>query len=198
MSTIKGELLPIIVKKQFSSWKQNKIKDEQDKRTIQDFVDLGHDLGGAGSSKRLYSCYAYVTELPCYRVNTLPSYWLCNNVMRKENKIHPSTVLGDKAQLSNCCVSSNCNIADKTTLAGVTMGSGVRIMEKVRISNCVIMDNVTVKSGTMVEDSILSDGVTVGEKCGVKMTIIGKGQSVDNGGQLASQLLLDTDRMMEV
>ena len=60
------------------------------------------------------------------------------------------------------------------------------------------MDNVTVKSGTMLEDSIFSDGVTVGEKCGVKMSIIGKGQNVDNGGQLASQLLLDTDRMMEV
>ena len=103
--------------------------------------------------------------------------------MRKENKIYPSTVLGDKAQLSNCCVSRNCNIADKTTLARVTMGSGVKIMEKVRITNCVIMDNVTVKSGTMLEDSIFSDGVTVGEKCGVKMSIIGKGQNenrIDN------------------
>ena len=69
--------------------------------------------------------------------------------MRKENKIYPSTVLGDKAQLSNCCVSRNCNIADKTTLARVTMGLGVKIMEKVRITNCVIMDNLTVTSGCM-------------------------------------------------
>ena len=79
VSTIKGELLPIIVKKQFS--KQSKIKDTDEKRSVQDFVETEPSYSSS-QDKRLYSCYAYTTDLPCYRVNTLPAYWHCNNLLR--------------------------------------------------------------------------------------------------------------------
>ena len=74
ISTIKGELLPIIVKKQFS-------KPSKEKRTIQNFVETGHKLGNS-QDNMLYSCHAYITESPCYRVNTMPAYWHCNIVLR--------------------------------------------------------------------------------------------------------------------
>ena len=74
ISTIKGELLPIIVKKQFS-------KPSKEKRSIQNFVDTGPKLGNSQDTM-LYSCHAYITESPCYRVNTMPAYWHCNSVLR--------------------------------------------------------------------------------------------------------------------
>ena len=80
ISTIKGELLPIIVKKQFSRPSGNK-EEMQEKRTIQSFVETGHKLG-SDRDKTLYSCHAYITESPCYRVNTMPAYWHCNSVLR--------------------------------------------------------------------------------------------------------------------
>ena len=83
ISTIKGELLPIIVKKQFSKPSSNK-EETQEKRTIQDFVETGHKLGNS-QDKLLYSCHAYITESPCFRVNTMPAYWHCNSALRYIN-----------------------------------------------------------------------------------------------------------------
>ena len=81
ISTIKGELLPIIVKKQFSK-PSTDTEDMQETRTvIQDFVEPG-PKPGVTKDKRLYSCYAYMTESPCYRLNTMPAYWHCNKVLR--------------------------------------------------------------------------------------------------------------------
>ena len=80
ISTIKGELLPIIVKKQFSKPSSNK-EETQEKRTIQNFVETGPKLSSS-QDKMLYSCHAYITESPCYRVNTMPAYWHCNSVLR--------------------------------------------------------------------------------------------------------------------
>jgi len=197
LSAIKGEVLPIIVKKQFSRKKGKKESQDHEKSKLIDFVEQ-EKAYGLNPSDRLYSCYAYVTELPCVRVNNVPAFWHCNNILRKENKIHPGASLGDKAQLSGCYVSANCQIADKTTLSSVSLGSGCQVMEKVKISNSVIMDNVIIKSGTIVEDCILSDGVVIGEKCSIKKSILGKCQSVPDGGQVSSQLLLDADKMMEV
>ena len=90
ISTIKGELLPIIVKKQFSKPSSNK-EDTQEKRTIQDFVETGQKLGRS-QDKLLYSCHAYITESPCFRVNTMPAYWHCNSVLRY-GKILSCTIL---------------------------------------------------------------------------------------------------------
>ena len=116
-------------------------------------------------------------------------------------------------------MSSGANIADKTTLTGVSLGSGSVIMEKVRISNSIIMDNVTIMPGSIIEvsrisiycllsnyytnfsnyqDSIICDGVTVGEKTSLKGCLVGKGQSIEHNSQVSSQTLLDKDRMMEV
>lgn len=197
LSAIKGEVIPIIVKKQFSSIKGKKENEDLEKNKLIDFVEQEKSYG-LNPSSRLYSCYAYVTELPCFRVNNVPAFWHCNNILRKENKIHPGASLGDKAQLSSCYVAAGCQISDKTTLSSVSLGSGCQVLEKVRISNSVIMDNVTIKSGTVIEDCVLSDGVVIGEKCSIKNSILGKSQKISDGGHIASQLLLDADKMMEV
>jgi len=168
-----------------------------EKNKLIDFVEQEKSYG-LNPSSRLYSCFAYVTELPCFRVNNVPAFWHCNNILRKENKIHPGASLGDKAQLSSCYVAAGCQISDKTTLSSVSLGSGCQVLEKVRISNSIIMDNVTIKSGTVIEDCILSDGVVIGEKCSIKNSILGKSQNISDGGHIASQLLLDADKMMEV
>ena len=146
ISTIKGELLPIVVRKQFSSKTSSH---EQEKRKIQDFVEANNKGDGSG---RLYSCYALTTEKPVYRVNSMPMFWYCNTAMSgTDNRIHPSAVMGDRAQLSSCSVAAAVNIADKTTLSGVSLGAGTMVMEKVRISNSVIMDNVTIMPGSNIE-----------------------------------------------
>merc|ERR1719219_3090386 len=120
ISTIKGELLPILVRKQFSKPKADGVECEE-KTSLVDFV-VPDDFTSPKMelSALLYSCFAYTSSAPCYRVNTMPTYWHCNNVLRADTRIHPSALVGEKAALTGCSVGRECSIADKTTLTGVT------------------------------------------------------------------------------
>ena len=61
-----------------------------------------------------------------------------------------------------------------------------------RLSNCVVMENV------VIEDSIICDNCIISGKSSVKLTILGRGQKTAEGAEMISQLVLDSDRMMEV
>ena len=151
ISTIKGELLPILVRKQFSKAKTDP-EDCAEKSSLVDFVvSDGFPSPKMDFSNSLYSCFAYISEAPCYRVNTMPTYWHCNNILKTDTKVDPSAVVGEKAALTGCSVGRDCCIADKTTLTGVSLGQGCQIEEKVRIINSVLMDNVLVKTGSVLE-----------------------------------------------
>ena len=151
ISTIKGELLPILVRKQFSKAKTDG-EDSAEKSSLVDFVvSDGYTNRKMEFSNLLYSCFAYISEAPCYRVNTMPTYWHCNNTLKADTKVDPTAVVGEKAALTGCSVGKECSIADKTTLTGVSLGQGCHIEEKVRIINSVLMDNVLVKTGSVIE-----------------------------------------------
>ena len=95
-------------------------------------------------------------------------------------------------------VGMNCIVSDKTTLTGVCLGTGSRVEEKVRLSNCLVMQNVVIESGSNIEDSIICDNCIISGKSSVKLTILGRGQKTAEGAEMISQLVLDSDRMMEV
>jgi len=195
ISTIKGELLPILVRSQFSS---PRTKGEgEEKSCLVDFVVPEVKL--ASQTGLLYSCHALTSQATCYRVNTMPAYWLCNTKLRQEDsRLDPSAVLGEKAALTQCSVARDCNIADKTTLTGATLGQGCKVEEKVRIINTVLMDNVIVKTGSVLEDCIVGDGCVISEKSAIRMSVLGRKQTTEPESKINFQLLLDKDRMMEV
>jgi len=196
ISTIKGELLPILVKKQFLKLKPKTEEMDGDnvKRTILDFVPLNMNTAGRKTS---FCCSAYVTSLPCLRVSTVPVYWEANKRARG-SFLHPQAKIGERAQLTECKVGMNCSVSDKTSLTGVCLGMGSRVEEKVRLSNCVVMENVVIESGSNIEDSIICDNCTISSKSSVKLSILGRGQKTVEGAEVVSQLVLDKDTMMEV
>jgi len=178
ISTVKGELLPILVKKQFSSAKQT-----SDRKTILDFAPPSHRTGaGAGAGR--YSCHALVTDTLCYRVNTVPAYWHCSSLLR-----------GGAGEV---VVAAGAEVGERTTLTNVTLGPGCRVEPRVRLSNCVLWDGVVVQSGAQVQDSLLCEGSRVSERSVVSCCLLGRGQATAPGDQLTQQLLLEGDRMMEV
>jgi len=217
VSTIKGEVLPRLVKKQFS----NPAKSRLDTYTgefvpradVCDFVptdritDLVKTLSGDEASekdKHRYGCYGYVTSSgECLRVNSLVAYWEAHRraavrAIGGVAAVHPSATVGQRAQVTSCQIGSGSVVSDKTTLTDSVLGANCTVEEKVKISNCVIMDNVTISSGSNLYDSIICDNCTIGPGCEVKMSILGRGQEVQAETSHAHQLLLDRDRMMEV
>jgi len=197
ISTIKGELLPILIKKQFSKVKQpaDILDCDKVRKSILDFVPSTLSVNGGGP---LYNCHAYLTG-PCLRVNTVPVYWEANKKARAGHQARDNQAqVGERAQLTDCILGVNSSVSDRTTLNSVCLGAGSRVEEKVRLSNCVVMENVVIQSGSNIEDSIICDGCVISGKSCVKLSILGRGQKTEEGAEIISQLVLDKDRMMEV
>lgn len=218
VTTIKGEVIPKLVTKQFSKQTKNKNKSSDDDFSSTPRADLlsfipddkttDHikTLSGEEDNHR-YGCYGYIASGGiCMRVNSLPAYWEANArstditaaFAHGLSPVHPEASLGQRAQVTECQIGSGTNVADKTSLSGSVIGNNCVIQEKVKIANCVIMDNVTVTTGSNLQDSIVCDNCVIGGGCDVKMSILGRGQQIEQGKTHANQLLLDKDRMMEV
>jgi len=196
ISTVKGELMPVVVRKQFSS---NISSSGQP--SVGDF--LPPQSPWEAPSKTRYQCLAYQppASLLCFRVNTVPLYWLANKgivapLLEKAGAppLGPRAEVGERAQLQDTRVGEGSVISNKTSLNQVHVGQGCKVEEKVRISNCIIMDNVTVATGSVLQDCIICDGSNVSGN--VKSSIVGRGQEVQ--GSHENQTILARDRMMEV
>ena len=121
------------------------------------------------------------------------------NMWSSGSQVHAQAKTGEKAQLTGCMVGLNCTVVDKTTLIGLSLGTGSRVEEKVKLSNCVFMENVVIENaGSNLEDSIICDNCTVSGKSSVKLSILGREQKTAEGTELSSQLVLDSERMTQV
>jgi len=218
LTTIKGEVVPKLVMKQFGRKNKHKSKDSDEdfsstpRADLQSFIpdDKMTDYIKTLSSEEdnhSYGCYGYVTSGGvCLRVNSVPAYWEANKRSCDISSslavglapVHPAATVGQRAQLTSCHVGAGSQVADKTSLSGVVVGANCNIGEKVKIANCVIMDNVTVTTGSNLQDSIVCDNCVIGSGCDIKLSILGRGQEIPEGKSHCNQLLLDKDRMMEV
>jgi translation initiation factor eIF-2B subunit gamma len=213
ISTIKGELLPVLVKKQFSKSK-NRVKDDDSndvtlgRANLLNFVPENKHYHAMEDTTNRYMCHVYKSkeDSVCMRINNMPSYWYGNKVgvygrvQARANLpiVSASAEVGEKASMSDCRLGFNSVVSNKTTLNNVTLGTGSKVEEKVRISNCVIMDNVTVSTGSNIQDSIICDNCTISEKVTLKASIVGRNQTLVEGSVHENQLLLEKDRRMEV
>ena len=190
ISTIKGELLPVLVRKQFSREAAAGRREERPDRRprLLDFLpeagawDLGRPWDSSSGQTR-FGCFAYRAPGPvvCLRVNTVPAYWTANTgrlggqlAVGVRPGAGPGAEVGERAQLQDARVGEGSVVANKTSLTNVQLGAGCRVEEKVRLTNCVVMDNVVIGSGAVIHDSIICDNCSVAGT--VKNCIVGRGQ----------------------
>ncbi|KAJ3642786.1 hypothetical protein Zmor_025541 [Zophobas morio] len=202
-STIKGELLPHIVKKQLSKPPKvtegksvlsnfdsedifNFAKEDEFSIAIREtssFNDHSGDFRGTyhGDSIR---CYAVVAPKDCYgvRVNTLPSYWTVNNkVNEKWDKITNGLSLALKhPKIEN----KSSQVDDKCVI-----WEGAKLNEKTSFKNSVIGSNTEVHSFSRVFNSIVMNNVTIKEKVALENCIVSDGATIESGCQIKGCLI---------
>lgn len=183
-TTLKGELLPYVVKKQLS--KPLSVKAEHDKTTsvvdvntktdilefaeesklalkvrkMSNYTDHSGDQMGAYHDDTI-RCYAYIAPETNFatRANTLQEYCRINRQVIE--RWETLTKGKDLIKFSpNCVVSSSqvdretCVIADKANIS-----------EKTSIKSTIIGPQVSVKPKTRISNCIIMSGVKVGEGC---------------------------------
>ncbi|KAL7299153.1 hypothetical protein TKK_0007752 [Trichogramma kaykai] len=195
-STLKGELLPYIVRKQMSNPQQEEeksmenpennvfkyaCKPKNEKKT--DFEKCVRDWSSYNDHKNsldnayhddIIRCYAHIIQgKTCIRANTVQTYSLSNAIatdifeLKKEGNVENSSI-SSKAVVK-CTQLQNCRIDDNA-----------QVSEKTSLKNSYFSYNVVVKPKTRIQKSVLMNDVVVNEKCVIENSIICNGAIIED------------------
>lgn len=198
ISSIRGELVPYMVRKQFSkTTASQKIKDDADEQsqkndssTNQEILissrdeallqlaqerscwnDHRGDMNEAYHGGKL-RCYVHIMDQGlCCRVNTLPAYIEANRLAPKlfdEPAVHPSAIISERCQMGSDSI----------------IGAQCQIADKTSIKRSTIGNSTTVKEKVKVTNSIIMHGVTIEEGCNIQGSVICSNAVIGRGADL--------------
>jgi len=179
-SALKGEVLPYLVKKQFSKANISKQNDEEDeikkvtfelggfesfiktdeleeqKQKLSSWNDHSGDLKGAYHN-RMLKCFAYVIDGAgtCLRCNTMQSYWELNQQIGTLLPSLSHNQLGIQ-------IHPNANVQAKAQLGLESfVGENTYIAEKTTIKNCIIGANCKINEKVRLTNCVIMNNVTI-------------------------------------
>ncbi|KAL3268970.1 hypothetical protein HHI36_008056 [Cryptolaemus montrouzieri] len=204
ISTLKGEFLPHIIRKQLSKLPKigeinpSILNNEQNDdifsfskegdldlliRSISTFNDHVGDLKSTYHEDSI-RCFACISEYGTFgvRVNTLPMYCLINEkIIENWNKIAPNEELlfnSSKAETKSTQVDNKCIVWE-----------GAMLNERTSFKNSIIGPNVEVDRFSRVFNCILMKNVILKERVALENCIVSDNAVVDFGSQLKSCLV---------
>ncbi|XP_066548154.1 translation initiation factor eIF2B subunit gamma isoform X2 [Amia ocellicauda] len=207
ITSIRGELVPYLVSKQFSrstNSQKTKEESEQDQKKNEaktadiyisskdeDLLQLARDKScwndHRGDMNDAYHggklrCYVHIMEDGmCYRVNTLAAYIEANRLVGSDSIIGPS-----------------CQVSDKTSIKRSTIGASTTIKEKVKITNSIIMNGVTIEEGCSIQGSVICSQAVIGRGADIKYCLVGSGQRIEAEAERTNEVIVGTDQLMEI
>lgn len=201
IETIKGELVPSLVKKQFSREQVAEIPPKDDMLTmINDF-----SANRISNCKQVndIKCHAYLYKDGfCLRANSIITYTEANKQVPKQLnsffeednsdvQLISTGVKYNKYQIGpDCMVGESTTIDEKSSLKRSVVGRHCKIGKSVKIANSIIMDHVTIEDGCTVSGSIICENSSLSTKCEIKDCILGHGNSINEMGKHTLEVLV--------
>ncbi|XP_068095617.1 translation initiation factor eIF2B subunit gamma [Hyperolius riggenbachi] len=223
-SSIRRELVPYLVSKQFSSsqkkLEQNLSKENQTK-DIYSFIpqDDLHDTALSKSSwndhrgdmrdpyhgSRL-RCYVHVAQNElCCRVNSLAMYIEANkqvplcSICGEDPRVHPSANITDKLMVGpDSMIGTDTQIGEKTSIKHSLLGSRCVIKDRVKITNCIIMNGVTVQENSILQGSVICNNAVIESGADVKDCLLGSGLSIHKKAKRVNEIIVANEQLMEI
>lgn len=199
-TSIKGELIPHIVKKQLSKPKnpaEKKGTSEKNVEITKDIFDFAvesgyeskireittyndHKLGSKGIFYNdLLRCYAHIPNKNTFgiRVNTLSSFYLSNSKILSNWEELTGTPLSERFHPDS-------DVKTKQIDESSTVGIQSVVSEKTSIKSTFIGANCTIENKVRLTNCILMNNVTIKEGCVLQDCVVYTGATVDNGCSL--------------
>lgn len=187
ISSIRGELVPFLVRKQFSKTVNSQktkddVEDQKQKKNDSStdlelhfssrdepllqlaqerscWNDHRGDMSEAYHGGKL-RCYVHIMDQGlCYRVNTLAAYIEANRQAPK--------LFEEPAVHQSAVISERCQIGSDSII-----GASCQVAEKTSIKRSTIGNSTTVKEKVKVTNSIIMHGVTIEEGCNIQGSVI--------------------------
>lgn len=219
-STIKGELLPFIIKKQLSrpiNTNAGYSETNFDSNDIFEHVrqnELSQKVLETNLNKRLCDlirCFAHVAPKNsfCIRVNTILNYCIINSQIvslfsslcgdkNPESSLISRAATINSTQISDSAVGENSTISEKTSIKSSIFGSNTFVSSKTRISNSYIMNNVQIGERVVIENSIICDKAVIKNGSILKNCIVGHNYVVAENTSKEKAHLTGEEIFMEI
>ncbi|XP_063709715.1 translation initiation factor eIF2B subunit gamma [Culicoides brevitarsis] len=210
-STMKGELLPYIVKKQMSQplnlSDPGKFMSESNVNPHVDdiFTFVSHStLAQKIAETSLYSeekhkpnksydcirCYAVKAPLETFavRVNTLRSFCAANQKVPKIPELFDKKVslihpnaVVESNQVTDCSIGENSKINAKTSLKTSIIGQNCVVNAKVRVTDTILMNNVELEEGVVLQNCVVCDKAVIKKGSVLTNCLVGFNFTVPEG-----------------
>uniref|UniRef100_A0A3Q3X9H0 Translation initiation factor eIF2B subunit gamma n=1 Tax=Mola mola TaxID=94237 RepID=A0A3Q3X9H0_MOLML len=200
ISSIRGELAPYLVRKQFSktgNMQTNKDDAEDQKNQKKNDGSTNHELLISSRDEPLLQlaqehscwndhrgdmsdayhggklrCYAHIMDGGlCYRVNTLAAYIEANRLAPK--------LFEEPAVHPSAVISERCQMGSDSII-----GALCQVADKTSIKRSTIGNSTTVKEKVKVTNSIVMHGVTIEEGCNIQASVICSNAIIGRGADL--------------
>ncbi|RWS26852.1 translation initiation factor eIF-2B subunit gamma-like protein [Leptotrombidium deliense] len=220
ISSIKGELIPDLIRKQFK-----KVKHETKEgiragapSSVDCKTHISEHFEGDDISKALLrlqpgyekgenvepkiECLAYLLHNQfCVRSNNILSYVEANKQLPRnmiEHSVTPSTPTS-KAQIGpDCIIGKDTVFGDRCAVKKTVIGRNCNIQGKVKLVNCVVMDNVEIEENCSIQGSIICSGVHIGHSSEIKDCVIASKQNVVAFAKFSNEVIMDVEHMMQL
>ncbi|XP_057714237.1 translation initiation factor eIF-2B subunit gamma [Corythoichthys intestinalis] len=200
ISSVRGELVPYLVRKQFSkAMSRPKCKDDTDEQSQKKsdnstnnellissrdnsllqlalerscWNDHQGDMNEAYHGGKL-RCYVHIMEQGlCFRVNTLAAYI-------EANRLVPKLLCEEPAVHPSAVISERCQMGSDSMI-----GALCQIADKTSIKRSTIGSSTSVKEKVRVTNSIIMHGVTIEEGCNIQGSVICSNAVIGRGSDL--------------
>uniref|UniRef100_A0A3Q1GKM0 Translation initiation factor eIF2B subunit gamma n=1 Tax=Acanthochromis polyacanthus TaxID=80966 RepID=A0A3Q1GKM0_9TELE len=216
ISSIRGELVPYLVRKQFSKTTDGqKMKDDAEDQTQKKndkllissrdepllqlaqerscWNDHHGDMSEAYHGGKL-RCYVHIMDQGlCYRVNTLAAFIEANRLVS-----HTLALSTEQCMGSDSIFGALCQVAEKTSIKRSTIGNSTTVKEKVKVTNSIIMHGVTIEEGCNIQGSVICSNAVIGRGADLKYCLVGNGQRIEPEAERTNEVIVGTDQLMEI
>ncbi|XP_077132924.1 translation initiation factor eIF2B subunit gamma [Ranitomeya variabilis] len=218
-SSIRRELVPYLVSKQFSSHKN--VGHERDKKDLSSYIpsdnllemaltksswnDHHGDMMESYHGSRL-RCYVHVADNElCCRVNSLAMYIEANkqvpqsSIYSEELRVHPTADITDKHMVgTDSKIGEQTRIGEKTSVKHSLVGSNCIIKERVKITNCIIMNGVTIQESCTLQGSVICNKAVIHSGADIKDCLVGSGLRINNKEKRVNEIIVGNEQLMEI
>ncbi|CAN2391033.1 Translation initiation factor [Pristimantis euphronides] len=217
-SSVRRELVPYLISKQFSSHKNER---ETNKKDIHSYIPPDDLLDMAltksswndhrGDMRESYHgghlrCYVHVAnnEL-CYRVNSLAMYIEANkqvpqsSIFSEEPRVHPTADITDKLMVgTDSMIGEQTKIGEKTSVKHSIVGAKCIIQDRVKIINCIIMNGVTIHDGCVLQGSVICNKAVIHSGADIKDCLLGSGLRISSKEKRVNEIIVGNEQLMEI
>ncbi|XP_075037721.1 translation initiation factor eIF2B subunit gamma isoform X2 [Mixophyes fleayi] len=221
-SSIRRELVPYLVRKQFSSHQKKDQEVAKETRTsdIYSFIPRDELLETALSNSSWNNhrgvemepyqgsrlrCYVHVAQSElCFRVNSLAMYIEANkqvpqcSVCSEEPRVHPSAVITDKLMVGpDSMIGAQTQVGEKTSVKHSLLGSNCVIRDRVKITNCIIMNGVTVHDSCTIQGSVICNNAVIESGADIKDCLLGPDLHIHSKAKRVNEIIVGSEQLME-